>query len=454
MAQPPSSPLRHRLGRALRLGATSARAGAGWAGAALLERAGRRAGASARARASAAQVAAALGDMKGLAMKVGQYLSFALPDLPPEWVEALAVLQTRSAPLPFEEVAAVVELELDRPLDEAFRDFERAPVAAASIGQVHRARLPDGTPVAVKVQYPGVAAAVRADLANAAVLARALRLLLPGLEAAEVAAELRARIGEELDYRGEARRQAAFAARFAGHPFIAIPPVFPSHSAAAVLTTGWAPGRDFADLRRDPPEVRAGHGEILLRFLLGCALRDGTFVADPHPGNYRFDAGGARVTFLDFGCVKSLGDATRDGLRTLVRGALEGDRRVLQAGVAALGLVAPGRAGDAVLDALAHLYAPFRPGAATPFPPVLSGPVLRDAAGGALAAVRRELHVSGELPFLNRTVVGLYAVLGRLGAAAPWHRIAREYACGDAPSTPLGAAERTWLAARSAPPGA
>lgn len=136
---------------------------------------------------------------------MGQYLSFALPDLSPELRDALAVLQTSSPPRPFEAIAAVIESELGRPVDSAFRDFERAPVAAASIGQVHRARLPDGTRVAVKVQYPDVAEAVRADLANAAMLVRTVRLLVPGLDAEGVPAELRERLLEELDYRAEAR---------------------------------------------------------------------------------------------------------------------------------------------------------------------------------------------------------------------------------------------------------
>ena len=289
----PRPSLRRRIGRALRLGATSARASTEWAAASLLGAVGRTAGAESLLRSSSARVAARLGRMKGLAMKVGQYLSFALPDLSPEIRDALAVLQTFSPPRPYPAVAAVIEAELGRPVDAAFREFERTPVAAASIGQVHRARLPDGTPVAVKVQYPDVAEAVRADLANASLLARTVRLLLPGLDAEAVAGEVRERILEELDYRAEARWQVAFARRFAGHPFVVIPPVIGSHSAGRVLTTGFAEGRDFPEALRDPEPIRSRHGEILFRFLLGCVLRDGTFVADPHPGNYRFDAEGA-----------------------------------------------------------------------------------------------------------------------------------------------------------------
>ncbi len=441
---PTRSSLRRRLGRALRLGATSARASTEWAAASLLAAIGQGAGAESLLRSSSARVAAGLGRMKGLAMKVGQYVSFALPDLSPEIRDALAVLQTFSPPRPFEAIAAVIETELGRPVDSAFRDFERGPVAAASIGQVHRARLPDGTRVAVKVQYPDVAEAVRADLANAALLVRTVRLLVPGLDAEGVAAELRERLLEELDYRAEARWQAAFGQRYAGHPFVAVPAVMASHSAARVLTTAFAEGRDFPEVLRDPGPVRSRHGEILFRFLLRCVLRDGTFVADPHPGNYRFDAAGARTTFLDFGCVKALPAATRNALRELCRGALDGDRGLVRAAAQDLGLLRPGVDGEAVVSAFSHLYAPFRRDASEPFPPVLSAPAFRAAAGTGFSEVRRDLRVPAELPFVNRTVVGLYSVLARLGASANWHRIAREYAFGEPPSTELGEAERAW----------
>jgi predicted unusual protein kinase regulating ubiquinone biosynthesis (AarF/ABC1/UbiB family) len=440
--------LRQRLGRAFRLGATSARASTEWAAASLLGALGQGAGAESLLRSSAARVAQGLGRMKGLAMKVGQYLSFALPDLSPELRDALAVLQTSSPPRPFESIAAVIESELGRPVGAAFRELDRSPMAAASIGQVHRGRLSDGTVVAVKVQYPDVAEAVRADLANASLLARTVRLLVPGLDAEGVAAELRERILEELDYRAEARWQVAFGERFAGHPFVAIPAVIASHSAGRVLTTGFAEGRDFPAALQDPAPIRARHGEILFRFLLRCVLRDGTFVADPHPGNYRFDAAGARTTFLDFGCVKALPAATLAALRELCRGALDGDRLQVRRAAERLGLLQAGADGEAVVNAFSHLYAPFGRDAARPFPAVLTGPALRAAAGSAasFSEVRRDLRVPAELPFVNRTVVGMYSLLARLGATANWHRIAREYAFGDPPSTEMGEAEHAWAA--------
>jgi len=446
------SRLRDRLGRAARLGVGAARTSASWAVGSLLAAAGRGDGATRTWRSASARAAASLGEMKGLAMKLGQYLSFALPDLPPELRDALAGLQTSAPQRPFGEIAAVIAAALGRPVDEAFREFERTPVAAASIGQVHRARLPDGTAVAVKVQYPDVSAAIRADLANASLLAGSLRLLVPGLDAAAVLGELRDRLLEELDYRLEAEHQAAFAARFAGHPFIAIPAVFASHSAETVLTSAFAEGRNFPEILGEDPALRARVGEILFRFLLGNVLGSGVFAADPHPGNYRFGDPDAPVTFLDFGCVKRLSPALREAVRDLLRAGLEQDQALAHDAVARIGFVAQdaGPAADALVAAIGFAYAPFRRDVVEPFPPVLSGPALRAAAAGTggFSRVRHQLRIPGDVPFLNRTVVGLYAVLARLGGAACWHRIAREYVCGDPPATALGEAEQRWREAR------
>ena len=258
----------------------------------------------------------------------------------------------------------MIAAALGRPVDEAFRDFERTPVAAASIGQVHRARLPDGTAVAVKVQYPDVRAAIRADLANASLVAGSLRLVVPGLDAAAVLGELRDRLLEELDYRLEAEHQTAFVARFAGHPFIAIPAVFTSHSAETVLTSAFAEGRNFPEILGEDPALRARFGEILFRFLLGNVLGTGFFAADPHPGNYRFGGADAPVTFLDFGCVKRISPGLREAVRDLLRAGLEDRPALARDAVERIGLVAPDD-GPAATRWWPPLALPTRPSGAT-----------------------------------------------------------------------------------------
>ena len=198
----------------------------------------------------------------------------------------------------------MIERALGRPVRDAFASLDPIPIAAASIGQVHRGRLADGTEVAVKVQYPYVATALRADLANLSMIVGLVRLLAPRVDAERVAQEARERI-EELDYLAEARSQAAFGARFEGHPFISVPRVIASHSAAEVLTSQYVELR-FGELAGLDEATRSRQGEILFKGPLRRPFGWGTFDADPHPGNYLFAPGGGRVTFLDFGCVKRL----------------------------------------------------------------------------------------------------------------------------------------------------
>ena len=443
--------LRGRLGRAARLGALSARASAGWLAGAAARSIGRSAAADRLRRAVAVRAAEGLGQLKGLAMKVGQVLSFAIDEMPPEVREALQALQTSAPPRPFEEMAPVIERALGRPLREAFARIEPEPIAAASIGQVHRGVLDDGTAVAVKVQYPDVAAAVRADLANLSLLVPTVRLLAPRVDADRIAREIRERILEELDYVAEARNQAAFAARFEGHPFVSIPRVVPSRSAAEVLTSEWVEGLRFPEAIRLGEDLRSRLGEMLFRFVWGCVFGWGTFDADPHPGNYLFDRGGARVTFLDFGCVKRLPAPVLRAFRGFVRARLEGDAEASRASAEALGFVdAADPHADRVIGALTRVYVPFRKDGPERFPSLWSGVSLSDVLGGELAEARRRLRMPNDIVFVNRTLAGAYMVLSRLGARASWGRIAREYACGERPSTPLGVAERAW--ARRRPP--
>ena len=298
----------------------------------------------------------------------------------------------------------------------------------------------------MKVQYPDVATALRADLANLSMIVGLVRLLAPRVDAERVAQEARERILEELDYLAEARSQAAFGARFEGHPFISVPRVIASHSAAEVLTSEYVEGLRFGELAGLDEATRSRQGEILFRFLFGCLFGWGTFDADPHPGNYLFAPGGGRVTFLDFGCVKRLPAPVHQAWCRFIRARLDDDRDGL-AGTGARpragrrGADAPA---DLIIESLTRLYLPFRQDEPQRFPSIWDGASARGLLGGELAEVRRHLRVPGDLVFVNRTMAGMYQVLARLGATANWGRIAREYLFDDPASTPLGAAERAW----------
>jgi predicted unusual protein kinase regulating ubiquinone biosynthesis (AarF/ABC1/UbiB family) len=296
-----------RLRRNLTVARLGARGGRRWA----LHRARRRfASAEHRERLdsefqlrTAAEVAATLGNMKGALMKLGQMASYIDSGLPDPVRDTLAQLQQDAPSMTPELTAETVERELGAPPEDVFLEWDPIPIAAASIGQVHRAITREGEAVAVKVQYPGIAEAVAADLGNAGLIFSGLSAMFPGLQPGPIVDELRARITEELDYRAEAANQRYFAAHFDGHPFITVPKVIDRYCTDRLLTTQLATGARFADVVGWSEEERNLAAETLFRFSFGSIYRLHAFNGDPHPGNYLFQPGG-RITFLDFGLVK------------------------------------------------------------------------------------------------------------------------------------------------------
>jgi predicted unusual protein kinase regulating ubiquinone biosynthesis (AarF/ABC1/UbiB family) len=284
-----------------------------------------------RLHAATLKVATRLGEMKGAAMKLGQILSVVDVGLLPEaYRDALAALQADAPPMPFELVRDVVTEELGAPPEKIFTWFSPAPMAAASIGQVHMAHLGD-TELVVKVQYPGIAKAVEADLRNAALLSLLARLsqkLLAGLvgdiDTRALIDEVRDRIGEELDYRIEAANQQAFADLWRGDPCIGIPEVIHEFSTRRVLTTEYVDAMRWKAALASPQQQRDRWAEVIARFVETSLFRNGLVNLDPHPGNYLFHEDG-RVTFLDFGCAKRLTPDQVKALRAVAFAMFKGD---------------------------------------------------------------------------------------------------------------------------------
>ena len=400
---------------------------------------------------TAQDIAEHLGQMKGALMKIGQMASYLTEGLPEPFREALARLQTQAPPMSALLAARAIESSLGAPPAELFASWEPTPLAAASIGQVHRAVLRDGRRVAIKVQYPGVAEAIGADLANADLLFGALGWAFPGFDPEPVVAELRARVSEELDYRMEARSQALFADYYAGHPFIHVPRVIDEFSTGTVLTSELVEGADFATLETWSPEERGLAAEAIFRFVFRGIYAIGAFNADPHPGNYLFTPGG-RVNFLDFGLVRRFVPDELALFRQMVTTmVLDHDPVRFRQAVEAAGLLRPGAPVDdaQIVDFFGTFYAYVRE----------DGPFTMSPAFGA-AAVRQtfdrshpvSLHATVPASFvlLQRISLGLYALLGRLGATRNWRRIAEELWpwVGGPPSTPMGEAEASWRATR------
>src|SRR3712207_2768891 len=293
---------------------------------------------------AAEQIVAVLGTMKGAAMKIGQVLSFLDVGLVPEayreeFQAKLAELRDAAPKVSFKDMKKVLESEYGDKLDEVFETFDPVPIAAASIGQVYKATLEDGRHVAVKVQYPGVAAAVRADMQNLGVILRLLRQVFPGLDVQSLTQEIRERIHEELDYELEASNQKALARLFRGHPFIVIPDVITSLSHEKVVVSEFVSGRGFEELKQLPQDERDRIGEIIFRFYFGCMYRHRQFSGDPHPGNSLLLDDG-RMAFLDFGLFKRIpADVAERELR-IGRAGMEDDAERLRTELVEAGFIA------------------------------------------------------------------------------------------------------------------
>ncbi len=401
-----------------------------------------------------------LGQMKGAAMKLGQLAALMdfnrLPDDGREEFQAkLAQLNDSAPKASFKEMQKVIEHDLGDRISNLFADFDPEAAAAASIGQVFRARLHDGREVAVKVQYPRVAAAVRADLQNLGLLMRAMKHFAPGIDAKAMALEVRERIAEELDYEHEAQAQRMFARRWRGHPFIAIPDVVSDLCRERVLVTEWMGGVGFDELKSAPESTRDLVGEIVFRFFFGSLYRFGHFSGDPHPGNFLLLPDG-RVAFLDYGMTKTVPRAAIETELGVLRGALDGDAAAVHAGLSSLGFFKPDDPRFDPRRVLSHvraLNAWYANDARFTITPQYVSKLMVDAADprSEYWDLMRNETVPADSLFSNRMQGMTLAVVGQLNATANWHRVMSEWIYGAEPCSALGVAEAEFFGTRSAP---
>ena len=398
---------------------------------------------------AAEQIVAALGTMKGAAMKLGQVLSFLDVGLVPEeyreeFQHKLAALRDAAPNVAFKDMRKVIEEELDEPLKETFAEFNEEPVAAASIGQVYRARLHDGREVAVKVQYPGVAAAVRSDMQNLGLILRLAKRIAPGLNPQAIGREISERIHDELDYELEAQNQRTLARIFRGHPFIVIPEVVTSLSRERVLVAEFISGTGFEDLKNYPHDERDRIGEILFRFYFGCLYRHQQFSGDPHPGNSMLLDDG-RMVFYDFGLFKRMPPGAVELEMQVARAIIEGDCATIMRLGSEVGFFPdPGKFDPQRV--LAHFRAAtswYTVDQYTELTPDYATQVLIDMSDPRseyFGQLRQESAPPDHI-FGRRMEVLTLAVLSQLHARGNFHRIAREWFYGDPPATALGELE-------------
>jgi predicted unusual protein kinase regulating ubiquinone biosynthesis (AarF/ABC1/UbiB family) len=413
---------------------------------------------------TAERYATLLGRSKGALMKVGQTMSFTSgnPAVPAEFQSiyqaALTRLRNDAPPMAPELARAVLERELGQPTESTFAQFDWTPLAAASIGQVHAARLHDGRAVAVKIQYPGVAAAIHADLKNNELLAAFLGLMFSlspkkvSIDVRGVAREMSARITEELDYRLEAANQMEFADIYRGHPFIHVPEVIGELCTARVLTQELVLGKPWSDALAARQELRDSWAEAIYRFIYASTLRFRLFHGDPHPGNYLFHEDGS-VSFLDFGCVKRFKREHADAMYAIGQATLKGDvlgvwRASVESGF--------WRSSDPVTpeEVFAYWREPWELWwAEQPFtvtPEYVAGWMERRfSPTGPSANAFRYLTASPEYTILGRIEMGEASMVAELHATNYWGSMAAEYFEGAAPQTAMGKLDRAFFAERA-----
>ncbi len=409
---------------------------------------------------TAEQIVAALGTMKGAAMKLGQVMSFLDVGLVPEeyreeFQAKLAELRDAAPKVGFKDMKKVIESEYGDTIENVFQTFDPVPIAAASIGQVYKARLHDGRQVAVKVQYPGVAQAVRADMQNLGIILRLMKMVAPGLDPKAMGDEIRSRIDEELDYELEAQNQRTVARLYRGHPFIVVPEVVTQLSHEKVIVSEYVQGMGFEELKQLPQAERDRLGEIVYRFYFGCMYRHHQFSGDPHPGNSLLLDDG-RMAFFDFGLFKRIPPAVAEFELMIQRIAAAGDGEALIQHLHEGGFISKPElyTPQGILDQVRDMTWWYLEDAEVALTPEIATEVMiemSDPRSSHFSKMRHETLPPDHL-FGRRLEMLTLAVMSQLRATGNWHRIAREWIYSDEPVTELGRQEAEFYAAH--PPAA
>jgi len=381
----------------------------------------------------AERTAEVLGNLRGLAAKLGQTASYVDGFVPEThravYEKALGALRTAAPHSSAEAIRGVVEEELGAPIDRLFASWSDEPFASASIGQVHRAELPNGHAVAVKVQHPGIDAAIESDLSNVSLLEGFVGALGPrSLNSAAVLEEVKKRFREELDYRLEAEWQQKFQTLHQGDPSIRIPNVIRERSARRVLTMDLASGATLEEAGEATEDLRRAYAEAMWRFVFKGNLVGGMFNADPHPGNYLFQPDGS-VIFLDFGCIQPIRGDRLTAARELHRAALSRDDAAFRRAAA---VILESKGGSYEEAATAYSRLCFEPVFASPFrlTTEFASMLVRE-----IKTVKEQLWAKDksfvQLPsgmlFMNRLQFGFYSVLARLDVSVDYAEVERRF---------------------------
>ena len=453
------APSRSRSGRTVRLGRVAAGAAVRWTG----DRLDSRGSAEEQRRRRGDRIVATidalvdqLAVMRGAAMKAGQVLStMEFPGLDEDQSaylrSRLASLRDSAPAVGWKQMRQVLVDDWGEAPEQVLAHIDTEPVASASIGQVYRGRTRDGRDVAIKVQYPGIAESVEADMRNLALLSPLLRQLMPGLDVKDLLMELRERIVEECDYELEAGSHRRVERFWREHPFILVPSVHTGLSRRRVLVTDWVQGVPFDEVARRPDAVRDRYAEIVYRFFYGTALHLGVALGDPHPGNYLLCADG-RVAFFDFGMMRRLpaGYLRREAI--IARGVRDGDDAAVIGGMRELGyLTGPLEDWDSGLlleymHGMSWWLQAQEPLRLAPEDLWRGADLLRETGARQHIDQLRRMRLPPEALLLRRMEGLLFQTAAMLRASAPWGLLLRELIEGDEPVGELGAEHAEWLA--------
>ena len=388
-------------------------------------------------RRTAEQVFEVLGTLKGGAMKFGQALSVYEAGIPDEYAEpyreALAKLQNAAPPMPPSTVNRLMAEQLGTGWRSRFDRFDDEAAAAASIGQVHRAVWKDGRDVAVKIQYPGAGAALKADLDQLNRLGPLLGLLIPGMAVRPLLAEIRERVMEELDYAAEAANQRAFAKAFDGDPEFMVPKVLAS--APRVIVSEWADGIGMGKIiTSGTREQRNLAGRLMTVLHFSAPERVGLLHADPHPGNYLLTPDG-RLGVIDFGSIARLPDGAPPIIGRLSRLALDGRAQEVMAGLREEGFIPPGYEPDpaALLDYLTPFAEPLRNETFHFTRAWMQSQAARmSSLSSEESKLARHLNLPPSYLMIHRVTFGSIGVLCQLDCMAPFRAIVARWQPGFA----------------------
>ncbi|GAB1814366.1 ABC1 kinase family protein [Mycobacterium sp. MUNTM1] len=451
-----------RIRRTMPLAGFAARAAGGRLVAGLRERTGDDGAVGRFHERTAERYTELLGHSKGVLMKAGQILS--MVDARAlgtggfwPYQKALVRLQADAPPMHPRLVRDVLDAELGCAVKQ-FDQFAEKPMAAASIGQVHRAVLRDGRQVAVKIQYPGVAQAIRDDLANTELLATFLRFINSAsgikVDVRPVAREAAARISEEVDYRHEAAIIAMFADLYRGHPFIRVPDVVPEASTDQILTMTYLDGMDWAAAQEADQDLKNTWAEAILRFSHSNFRHANLLHVDPHPGNYRFNSDGT-VGFVDFGCMKVLPEPMRWLMVAMQRAVIDGRKHDYRTLMAQAGFLDPDSdlSADELYQWQSQMYyeAITAPQPATYTPETIARTVrgifgLRDADHPI-----NRMYAPEDYMFVPRFHLVVFSVCAGLGATMPIRAIHEDMDGLAEPATELGKLHHAWVRERGLP---